>query len=320
MIEIILLIIILLFVAFVFVMEVRKKNSSEDMGSIVEAADRGDAAAKKIIDTKYYGAAPEKLATVRKRIYLPKAEKGDNFSQYQMGLYYWLFENDPVQAEKWFIEAANGGNIQAMKYLANGYSEGFNDSGITTAPMGFGLDEQQEQKWWLQAANMGDEEAMYNVGHKYYSLRNYEAAESWFHQALKSKDCKIRMETYEWLGRLYGNMVVQEFYDEKKCKAMLLEALRQKNLQGIDTSTYDRDDFSRIARYLGERYENEYHYGTKSDKALRNAVYCYTLSYYTGDEDAAELIRELPYQASEAESAQWKQDSYTQNVNLPFAE
>lgn len=47
MIEIILLIIILLFVALVFVREVRKKNSVEDLSSTLEAADRGDAAAKK---------------------------------------------------------------------------------------------------------------------------------------------------------------------------------------------------------------------------------------------------------------------------------
>lgn len=302
---------------FTFVFWMNRK--SNELDEIVEAADRGNREAQRTIMEQYHHITPNDLAKIRKRIYLPKAEEGDNFAQYQMGWYYWLFENNPMQAEKWFIESANGGNVQAMKHLADGYSEGYNDSGITTAPMGFGMDQQKEQKWLLQAASLGDEEAMCTVGKKYYCLKNYEVAENWLYRALKSKDCKIRMETFEYLGKIYGDMAIQEFYDEKKSKAMFLEAIQQRNLTGIETGTYDKDIFSDIASYLGEKYAGEY-CRTHNNKALKNAVYCYAMSYYTGNEVAEKCIQNLPYQITESDKALWKFDITSQNFRLPFSE
>ncbi len=309
---------ILLVIGVLVLVYINQKDQAKELDKLILAADNGDEEAEEILSEKFDGQLwTEKLAEARKRIYLPMAEKGDSFAQYQMGVYYWVTKDEPEQAEKWFAESANNGNKDAMWNLINGYDEYFNNS--DDKPRGFGFEPEKRQKWLLKAASAGDSKSMYTLGWENYIEKNYNFALEWFERALCSNDCHIRMETLMKMSQIHSNILNEEFYDVNKSKALLIEALRQKYNPDIDESTYDRDDFSDAVSDLGRLYEGEY-YKSHDDKDLRNAMYCFLLAYCTGDDYGKDAMSRLPYIVTEAEKNLWMADAHSQVLHLPYCE
>ena len=128
---------------------------------VIEAADRGDARAQKILQKAFdQGLSAEEHNNLRRQAYCLKANNGDAFAQYWMGFLCSVVDRNADAAVYWYECSANQGNIDAMKELYFGYGEFINTSDLGYGPVPFGIDEVKEVYWLRKAAELGDEEAI----------------------------------------------------------------------------------------------------------------------------------------------------------------
>ena len=89
------------------------------------------------------------------KYYLRAAEQGFLPAMHKIGHFYW---KDNAKAVKWFRKAAEQGYAPAQKDLGNSYLFG---SGVEKNP-------QEAERWYLKAADQGYGPAMVNLGNCYY--------------------------------------------------------------------------------------------------------------------------------------------------------
>jgi hypothetical protein len=90
----------------------------------------------------------------------PLAEAGDVRGQSLLGLLYYRGRGtpqDPSEAAKWFMRAANQNDAAAQFYLGVMWGEG----------VGVPQDFERAAKWYRRAADLGDAQAQYNLGLAY---------------------------------------------------------------------------------------------------------------------------------------------------------
>lgn len=134
----------------------KPKLSLED----VIAADMGDAKAKERLEKAFdKGMTSEEHSQLRWQAYRVRANQGNAFAQYWLGLLYSIDERNAELAIHWYELAANQGNVDAMKDLSLGYGEFLNTAKLGYGPVPFGYDEQKELYWLKMAADNGDEKS-----------------------------------------------------------------------------------------------------------------------------------------------------------------
>ena len=105
-----------------------------------------------------------------------KAEAGDAYTQFNLGLMYYKGEGvlkDNKEAVKWWRKAAEQGDAGAQNNLGGMYAEG----------EGVQEDNKEAVKWWRKAADQGQVIAQYNLGVMYAKgegvLQDYVTAYVW---------------------------------------------------------------------------------------------------------------------------------------------
>ena len=112
--------------------------------------------------------------------FLKAAEQGQVEGQYAMGECYskglGVIQSD-VEAAKWFLKAAEQGQVEGQFAMGYCYYEGL---GVTK-------DDAEAVKWYRKAAEQGYAEAQYNLGLNYYDgtgvTQSYTEAVKWFRKA-----------------------------------------------------------------------------------------------------------------------------------------
>lgn len=87
-----------------------------------------------------------------------EAEAGDAHRQTQLGALYWKILNDKAKGHYWFLKAAEAGDIQAARILAQN---------VYTSENSPYCDPQESLKWLMRAAEGGDAESQYWLGASY---------------------------------------------------------------------------------------------------------------------------------------------------------
>jgi uncharacterized membrane protein YhaH (DUF805 family) len=108
--------------------------------------------------------------------YTKKAEQGDVFSQYCLGMIYAQENYDPEKALYWYTKAAEQGNGGAQYNLGRCYEDGTLENNPEKAVY-----------WYTKAAEQGEVQAQYNLGSCYHNgegvPKNLEKAVYWFTKA-----------------------------------------------------------------------------------------------------------------------------------------
>ena len=223
---------------------------------------------------------------VRIQAHKKRADAGSVESQY---LYAILMEDQNKEDSlRYYLMAADQGYVEAMKTLANAYSEYGNVYG-----RGFGINPSKEFEWKKRAAETGDPDAICSLALE-YSLgkiveENEEEAERLYGIAAEKGYAKAYIEI---------SMFPKYVNDREKRINLLRAAL---NCNGIT-----EDEFSRATRGLGWCYlpsqDNPY-----SDSRL--SAYCFSMGYILGDDQLGEKVRETGYQTKEGEWDKWLDDA-----------
>lgn len=114
-------------------------------------------------------------------VILAKAEKGDTVSQNHLGVTY-SFMKDYKNAAKWFLKAAEQGDVFAQYQIGTFYSEG----------LGLEQDHDKATAYFYEAAKKGDLKAQYQMGVAYYKgngvSQNTDKAIEWLMMAAEKGD------------------------------------------------------------------------------------------------------------------------------------
>ena len=103
--------------------------------TVIELADKGVVEYQnKLSEFLANGMTSKEYNELRREIYLPKAEKGDAFAEYYIG----LNVDDKESRLKWWTKSAEHGYVEAMQGLALGYSEFSNEN---EGPFAFGYNQ-----------------------------------------------------------------------------------------------------------------------------------------------------------------------------------
>lgn len=290
-------VIILAIVIFVIYKCIKGSKSKEDeIAAIVEAADNGDPSAQAKLE-KYFnnGLTAEKHNEIRRKIYLPKALKGDSNAQYWLG----LIETSAERLE-WWTKAAENGNTEAMMGLYSAYS----DDGL------FGLHEDKEKaRYWLEKAAKTDPEAMVSLGLNYSMEENDDEALALYIKAGNIGYGKTKVKAYWLAARTYGSRSFAG-YDPEKEKEYLLKAL---NVKPAPADSDFNEEYAIAASILREVYD-EQNKNNPSQSNLKNAAYCAVIAAVL-DRDCADKLSE--YSFSRAEFDRWAEDARNYNFRLP---
>ncbi len=110
------------------------------------------------------------------KIYRKAAERGDNYSQYKLGLHHLGFKDNKNKkvAFQWFKKAALQGNTNAQFYLGLCYELGH----------GTDIDKEKEFNWYEKAAKQGNSNAQFQLGIFYYEKKEYSNAVDWLEKAV----------------------------------------------------------------------------------------------------------------------------------------
>lgn len=198
---------------------------------------------------------------------------------------------DYTKAERYFTEAANAGDVEAMYRL--GLEYGFGSD--------FGKNDEKSFFWFNKAAEAGNLDAMYYAA-SYFQTDKSDWDEA-FRRAKKGADRGSLLCKQYLADTFYG--LPGEYYDKQKAVSLLEEAI---------VSTRDRDMFGKLANSLGEKFGQCYLFnGIAPDKFSdrKKACYCYLLSYFADpDYDSRKKnAQKTGFWPTEAEWNQWAQDA-----------
>lgn len=290
-------VIILAIVIIIIFRSLKSGNSSEDeIAAIVEAADSGDPSAKAKLG-KYFdnGLTAEKHNEIRRKVYLPKALKGDSNAQYWLG----LIETSPERLE-WWTKAAENGNTEAMMGLYSAYS----DDGL------FGLREDKEKaRYWLVKAAETDPEAMVSLGLNYNMEENDVEALTLYIKAGNIGCGQIKVKAHRLAARIYGDISFAG-YDSEREKEYLLKAL---NAKPAPKDNFFDDEYAQAASALRDWFKLK-NIGSPSGRNAKNAAYCAVIAAVL-DRDYADKLSE--YSFSQPEFHKWAEDARNYNFKLP---
>ena len=196
-----------------------------------------------------------------------------------------------TQAERYFTEAANAGDVEAMYKLGLEYMVGDD----------FGKSDEKSFFWFNKAAEAGNFDAMYYAASYFQTDKNdWDEA---FRRAKKGADRgSLRCKQY-LADTFYG--LLGKYYDKQKAIALLEEAI---------ASTKDRDMFGSLAGSLAAKFGECYVFGGIAPDEFSNrkkACYCYLLSYFADPDydNRKKNAEKTGYWPTEAEWNQWVQDA-----------
>ena len=197
-----------------------------------------------------------------------------------------------AQAEHYYIEAANSGDVEAMYQLGLMYS--FDSE--------FGKDEEKSFYWFNKAAEAGKLDAMYYAAAYFFDKKN-DADEAFRRAQAGANRGSLRCKQY--LADNFYGFVGSKYYNKQKSIALLEEAI---------TSAKDRDMFGSLACSLAYKFGVCYAFdGIAPDEFSdrKKACYCYLLSYFADPDydNRKEYAKKTGFWPTEAEWNQWVQDA-----------
>ena len=285
---------------------------------VIIAADKEDETAKRQLHIAFeQGLTSDEHNALRKKAYYPLAVNGDANAQYWMGFLCLYCDKNPKEALYWYEKSASQGDTESMRALALGYSEYVNDPENSYAGcIGFGFDAQKERYWITKAAESGDYKAQVDLALDYKIENNSEMAIRWYSKALQSTDCKVLVQAYKGMADIYGCMLDKNYYNPEKQKEYLIRILEMKQNNVNDIGAYDEIAYSSAAFSLASLFFNEYK-RTNDFSILRKSVYCFSLSYISGNEFSKEYITNSGYKISDIEWQTWVKHAKTLSFYLP---
>lgn len=157
-------------------------------------------------------------------VLLEKANKGDTVSQNHLGVTY-SFMKDYKNAAKWFLKAAQQGDVFAQYQIGTFYSEG----------LGLPQDHDKATAYFYEAAKKGDIKAQYQMGVAYYKgngvSKNTEKALEWLMMAAEKGDKSA--ETYLKFISVKQQQAVNELRHKSSVKGQIYDAV-EKEVKGTD--------------------------------------------------------------------------------------
>lgn len=196
-----------------------------------------------------------------------------------------------TQAERYFTEAANAGDVEAMYKLGLEYMVGDD----------FGKSDEKSFFWFNKAAEAGNFDAMYYAA-SYFQTDKNDWDEAFRRAKNGAERGSIRCKQY-LADTFYG--LLGKYYDKQKAIALLEEAI---------ASTKDRDVFGSLAGSLAAKFGECYVFGGIAPDEFSNrkkACYCYLLSYFADPDydNRKKNAEKTGYWPTEAEWNQWVQDA-----------
>ena len=284
-------------------------NHDKKLMETIEAADKEEPLAKekilKLLNNKTLSS--EKHNKLRKKWYLKKARKGDDFAQWWMGLLE-RSDNNIKQSIYWYEQSAKQGNTESMKSLAVGYCTALDN------PV-FGANSEKENYWLKTAAEAGDAEAQVMYARNcWIDFDDYSLAIYWFEKATTSQNPKTRIDAYKGLADVVKNPDNKETFNESKMEEYLLLAL---STPPLDNETWRIcENYSSPASTLASYYHR---LSREQTEYLEKAAYCYAFAYFCdpGNEYMLKCLKELPFNISESLWKQWQNDARNLRFTLP---
>lgn len=219
-----------------------KENKEDDFVRIVRALDDGEEWAQEQIDSMWRNNYPDlfiNMSKARVQIYSDAAREGDVKAQYWLGLSLGdLGKKD--ESLRWLSKLADNGDIDAIKAIANGYTQ-FG---------GYGENEEEYLRWMLKAAEAGDAEAQYFVGMEYMGQGKKKEGMHWYCKAAGQKhSAACRNIGQELENDLIMNLLKIE-YDKKK---HMCEKIEIAYLDAVNYAT-TRENYSMACNVLANFY------------------------------------------------------------------
>ncbi len=297
-------VIILAIVIIIIFRSLKSGNSSEDeIAAIVEAADNGDPSANAKLG-RYFdnGLTDEKYNEIRRKVYLPKALKGDPNAQYWIGLLGAVSSNTRNADEtlSWWTKAAENGNTEAMMALSFEYS----GDGVLKL-----REDKEKARYWLAKAAETDPKAMVDLGLDYHVGKNYDEALALYIKAGNIGCGQTKVEAYKGIAWIYGDKSFAG-YDPEREKEYLLKAL---NVKPAPKDNSFNDAYAQAALVLREWFKLK-NISSPSDRNAKNAAYCAVIAAVL-DRDNADRLSE--YSFSQQEFYKWAEDARNYNFRLP---
>lgn len=194
-------------------------------------------------------------------------------------------------AERYYVDAANAGDAEAMYYLGLQYGH---DSR-------FGLDEEKSLYWLKRAVSAGKIEAIYHIALTIHMHGDAEMAFQWAQNGASRGDVRCK----QFLADNYYAIATSVHYNKGKAITLLEEAI---------SSVDDRDVYGGIANSLGMQFGRCFVFGQEAPDAYANrkkACYCFLLSFFadTDYDTRKQCAQKTGYWPTEAEWNQWVQDA-----------
>ena len=138
-----------------------KNKNKQEWERIVKTYDLGEEGAD--LQLKKLKLTPTQMQSVRYNLYNEKANQGDAYSQYWMGLLYLYGTELDLNKSKMLLEkSATQNYVPAITTLARQYSKAVNECCVT-----FGYDLSKEFYWKLKAAELNDVESQLQISEMY---------------------------------------------------------------------------------------------------------------------------------------------------------
>ena len=224
------------------------------------------------------------------------AENGDAEAQFRLGIIYSFYENNPKEAAKWYLKAAEQEHVTAQVNLAALYFEG----------LGVERNFKEALKWYLKAAEQGNDVAEDRVGSMYalgaIGDPNYEEAKKW----LKKAAAKGFAHSQYLLGRMYirGDGVER---DTEKGMQLIKEAVMKGELESsrylLESANFSADAKQKFELFLlmaeagfsEAQYAVGYMYykGRGIEKNFDEAMKWFYAASYAGHKQSVKIINEF---------------------------
>lgn len=275
------------------------KNESK-LEQIIYMADKDDPAAKRTLYELFESNEldSDRHNSIRKRIYLPLALKGDVEAQKWMGLLSLHHDNNSEESLMWYTKAAEQGDTEAMRLIALGHSD------VTGY---YGVNRQEEFKWYLRAAEAGDGDAQESVGREYsigeVVTKDFDKMVYWYKKAIDSgylPACAALAQFYEAPETYSG-----KYHNPEQAEKLYLKAMESHKEGACATA----------AASLGLIYGREFIFDKipSSDKAnISKALYWLFQAVWFDYSPAKEYIQTIyektGVRATDEELERWHQD------------